>query len=135
MQVARNLLDAEDGFLLGKTHIILDRDPLYTKPFRAFLKNAGVTPVRLPPKSSNLNADAERFILSVRSECLNRIVPLGEGHLRRTLAEYAKHYHLERTHRGLGNSSIVPPTTTTGDGPVVRHQRLGGMLSFYQRAA
>lgn len=135
MQVARYLLDAEDGFLLGKTHIILDRDPLCTKPFRAFLKHAGVKSVRLPPTSPNLNSYAERFILSARNECLNRIVPLGEGHLRCTLAEYVKHYNLERTHRGLGNSLVVPHTTTPGDGPVVRHQRLGGVLSFYQRAA
>jgi transposase InsO family protein len=82
-QVARNLLDAGDGFLLGKRYLILDRDPLYTREFRTAMKRAGVEVLRLPPSSPNLNAYAERFVLSIRSECLDRIVPLGETHLRR----------------------------------------------------
>jgi hypothetical protein len=82
-QVARNLLDAGDGFLLGKRYLILDRDPLHTREFRAAMKRGGVDVLRLPRSSPNLNAYAERFVLSIRSECLDRIVPLGEAHLQR----------------------------------------------------
>jgi putative transposase len=78
-QMARNLVDAEDGFLLGKRYLLIDRDPLYTAAFRGILKGSGVKAVRLPPMSPNLNAFAERFVLSIKSECLERIVPPGGG--------------------------------------------------------
>ncbi len=82
MRAARNLLDAEDGFPMGKTHLIMDRDPVFTKDVRDFLRGAGVESVRLPARSPNLNAFAERFVLSIKSECLNKLILLGEGHLR-----------------------------------------------------
>ena len=78
-QLARNLTDADDGFLRGVQYLILDRDPLYTAAFRRLLRDSGVKPLLLPARSPNLNAFAERFVLSVKSECLDRIVPLGEG--------------------------------------------------------
>jgi transposase InsO family protein len=81
-QIARNLTDARDGFLHGVQHVILDRDPLYTAAFRRLLRDSGVKPLLLPPRSPNLNAFAERFALSIKSECLDRIVPLGDAHLR-----------------------------------------------------
>ena len=101
-QMARNLVDAEDGFLLGKRYVLMDRDPLYTEAFRGILKNAGTKPIRLPARSPNLNSYAERFVLSIKSECLDRMVPLGEGHLRRAIAEYMAHYHHERNIKGWG---------------------------------
>ena len=82
-QVARNLTDAGDGFLQGFRYLIVDRDPLYTAAFRRLLRGSGVEPLVLPAWSSNLNAFAERFVGSAKSECLERIVPLGERHLRR----------------------------------------------------
>ena len=100
-QVAHNLIDDLSGFLRGKRFLIHDRDPLYTRGFHEILGYAGVAPVRLPPKSPNLNAYAERFVLSIKSECLDRMVMFGEGHLRRAVASYRKHYHLERCHQGL----------------------------------
>ena len=103
-QVARNILDAYDGFLLGKQYLILDRDPLYTHEFRAAMKLGGVEVLRLPPSSPNLNAYAERFVLSLRSECLDRIVPLGETHLRRSVHEFVQHYRFERNHQGSRTS-------------------------------
>ena len=105
-QVGRNLLDAGDRFLLGKRYLILDRDPLYTREFRTAMKRAGVEVLQLPPRSPNLNAYAERFVLSIRSECLDRIVPLGEKHLRRTVHEFVQHYRFERNHQGLENALI-----------------------------
>jgi transposase InsO family protein len=136
-QIARNLLDAEGGFLMGKRHLLLDRDPLYTKEFRAALKKGGVTVIRLPPRSPNLNAYAERFVLSIRSECLDRIVPMGEAHLRLVVREYVDHYDHERNHQGLANKMIVPLTAepANGNGPVRRRERVGGLLNFYTRRA
>ena len=134
-QIARNLVDAVDGFLLGKRYVLTDRDPLYTEGFREILKQGGVKVLRLPPKSPNLNAFAERFVLSIKAECLNRIVPLGEVHLRRAISEYVEHYHRERNHQGLENALIVANEAMNGTGKVVRSDRLGGLLGFYYRTA
>ena len=91
---------------------------------------------RLPAHSPNLNAFAERFVLSIKSECLERMVPLGETHLRRAVAEYMLHYHHERNHQGLGNGLIDGGhQDAAGTGAVVRRERLGGLLNFYQREA
>ena len=103
MQMARNLVDQMAGFLRGKTHLIHDRDALFTRGLRELLQSAGVTPVRRPPRSPSLNASAERFVLSIKSECPTRLVILGERHLRRAIAEYVDHDHHERAHQGLGN--------------------------------
>jgi transposase InsO family protein len=129
-QVARNLVDALDGFLLGKRYLLLDRDPLYTQAFRQILDQAGIKTVRLPAHSPNLNAFAERFVLSIKSECLDRIVLLGEDHLRRAISEYVAHYHHERNHQGLGNALIdgnlrAAPET----GALASRERLGGLLN------
>jgi transposase InsO family protein len=134
-QLARNLIDAGDGFLRGVHYVILDRDPLYTTAFRRLLRNSGITPLLLPARSPDLNAFAERFVLSVTSECLDRLVPLGEAHLRAAVCAFADHYHEERPHQGLGNELIAPQTSSTGSGPVHCRERLGGLLKFYYREA
>jgi putative transposase len=107
-QVARNLTDVADGFLKGVKHLIVDRDPLYTATFRRLLREGGVTSVILPARSPNLNAFAERFVESIKSECLERLVLLGEGHLHAAVREFVVHYHEERPHQGLGNALIAP---------------------------
>ena len=134
-QLARNLIDAGDGFLRGVQYLILDRDPPYSAAFRRLLRDSGVTPLLLPARSPNLNAFAERFVLSVKSECLDRIVPLGEAHLRAAVRAFVHHYHEERPHQGLGNELVTPKTTLTGTGPVRCHEQLGGILKFYYREA
>jgi transposase InsO family protein len=135
-QVARNLTDAFDGFLLGKRYLICDRDPLFTKRLRGILSAAGVATVRLPPRSPNLNPYAERFVLSIKSECLDHLVLFSERQLRRACREYAAHYHRERNHQGLGNRLIEASTLAANDnGKVVCNERLGGLLKFYRRAA
>ena len=133
-QVGRNLIDEFSGFLRGKGYLIHDRDPLYTKEFRALLRSAHVEPVRLPPRSPNLNAYAERFVLSIKSECLDRLVLVGEGHLRRAVTDYVEHYHLERSHQGLGNR-LIDGRPQPASGAVIRQERLGGLLSHYVRQA
>jgi transposase InsO family protein len=135
-QMARNLVDAVDGFPVGKRHVLIDRDPLYTDAFRRILGQGGAKVVRFPAHSPNLNSLAERFVLSIKSECLERMVPLGETHLRRPVAEYKIHYHHERNHQGLGNGLIDGGHhDAAGTGAVVRRERLGGLLNFYHREA
>jgi hypothetical protein len=82
------------------------------------------------------NAFAERFVLSIRTECLDRMVPLGESHLRRSVSEYMRHYHAERNHQGIGNQLIDgAPRPANTNGAISRRERLGGLLNFYTRAA
>jgi putative transposase len=119
--------------LKAKRFLLLDCDPLYTPQFRAFLSSARVTPVRLPASSPNLNAYAERFVRSIKSECLSKLVLLGESHLRAAVHEYLIHYHEERNHQGLGGQIIVPPANINRPGPIVCRERLGGLLRFYHR--
>src|SRR5262249_20986227 len=135
MPVARNLTAVGDGFLNGIRHVILDRDPLYTTAFRRLLRGSGVTPVVLPAWSANLNAFAERFVGSVKSECLDRMVLLGERDLRLAVAEFVRHYHEERPHQGLDNALIAAPAMEIGSGRVKCRERLGGVLKFYFRQA
>jgi transposase InsO family protein len=135
MQVARNLLDAEDGFLVGKTHLIMDRDPVFTADVRDFLEGAGVQVVRLPARSPNLNAYAERFVLSIKSECLDKLILLGEGHLRLAVREYVAHYNSERPHQGLGGLFVETPANENEAGSIQCSERLGGLLRFYRRQA
>jgi hypothetical protein len=135
-QVTRNLVDAFDGFLKDHSHIILDCDPLFTAHFLGILKDRGVEPVRLPARSPNLNAYSERFVRTIKSECLKRFVPLSERHLRRVISEFALHYHLERNHQGLGNLLFEPSAQPSNENsPVQCSERLGGLLKRYYRAA
>lgn len=93
MQIGRNLTDPFDGFLQGKRFVVMDRDRKYCEAFRAMLQSGNIEPVRLPPRSPNLNAHAERFVRSVKEECLDRMVIFGEQSLRRVVSEYAAHYN------------------------------------------
>ena len=108
MQIGRNLTDPIDGFLAEKELLILDRDSKYSSAFRELLKDSGVAVVRLPPRSPNLNAYAERFVRSIKDECLNRMIFFGERSLRKATREYAAHYHRERNHQGIDNRLIEP---------------------------
>ncbi len=135
-QIARNLTDCDDGFLNGTRYLIHDRDPLFTASFRGVLESSGVEAIKLPARSPNLNAHAERFVRSVKSECLAQIIPLGERHLRHAVKEYTEHYHFGRNHQGIGNELIDDQRSTTSmSGEVERCERLGGVLNYYRRAA
>lgn len=135
-QLGRNLTDLDDGFLLGSRYLIHDRDPLFTKAFEVTLESAGIEPVRLPARSPNLNAYAERFVRSIRSECLAQVIPLSERHLRRVVRANTEHYHRERNHQGIGNNLIDRHDEDySGRGPIECRERLGGLLRHYRRAA
>ena len=132
-QMARNLTGPIDGFLKDKKYLIHDRDPLFTKEFRAILRAGGVKPVKTTVASPNLNPFVERFVRSIKYECLNKILIFGESHLRYVISEYMIFYHEERPHQGIGNNIIAPQPQ--GKGEIVCHERLGGLLKSYRRAA
>ena len=135
-QIARDISDPVDGLFLGKRYLIHDRDPLFTAEFQLMLSEVGIQSVKLPPRSPNLNAHAERLVRTSKESCLDRLILFGEGSLRKAIREFAAHYHLERNHQGLGNQLIVPETSLAKlHGAIQRRQRLGGMLNYYHRAA
>jgi len=135
-QIARNLTDAIDGFLTDKRYVLMDRDSNFSSAFRAILEVVDVEPVRLPPKSPNLNSHLERFHLSLKSECLDKMIFFGEPSLRRATNSFIRHYHNERNHQGLGNE-IIEPREDVGAivGTLECRERLGGILKYYHRAA
>jgi putative transposase len=135
-QIARNLTDVDAGILTGKRYLIHDRDPLFTAEFLHMIGDAGVKSVKLPPRSPNLNAHAERFVRTIKESCLERLILFGENSLRKAVEEFIVHYHFERNHQGLGNRLIVPPSAERKrTGAIQRRQRLGGMLNYYYRPA
>ena len=134
-QIARNLTDGFDGFLNGCRFLIHDRDPLFTAGFKKILRDEGLKSVRLPKRSPNLNAFAERFVRSIKEECLDQMILFSEQSLRYAISEYVDHYHRERNHQGLESRIIRPQFRDGRVGEVERRERLGGLLNFYCREA
>ena len=136
LQVARNLVDEQSGALASKRYLITDRDTKYTQSFRRLLNDSGTEAIRLPPLSPNLNAYAERFVRSIKDECLEKMIFCGQASLRRAIGEYVAHYHSERNHQGLENRlTHSDGRNRDRNGRVTRRGRLGGMLNYYSRAA
>jgi len=135
-QVCRGLLDEESGALASKRYLIIDRDTKYTQQFRRLIDEGGTEVIRLPPMSPNLNAYAERFVRSIKDECLDKMIFVGQASLRRAIGEYMAHYHEERNHQGLENRLIrAEPRRATNTALIQHRARLGGMLNYYYRAA
>ncbi len=136
LQVGRHLLDTEDGALAGKCYLIVDRDTKYSKRFRDFIAEGGTEVIRLPPLSPNPSAFAERFVRSIKEECLTKMIFVGQGSLRRALTEYMTHFHEERNHQWMENRLIRGrPAVPANDASIHRRTRLGGTLSYYHRVA
>jgi putative transposase len=135
LQIARNITDEQSGILHAKRYFIIDRDTKYSQQFRRLVQNSGTKVIRLPPMSPNLNAYAKRFVRSIKDKCLDRMIFVGQGSLRRAVAEYMTHYHAERNHQGLENRLIVPMAKRTSNAAIHRRARLGGTLNFYSRKA
>jgi transposase InsO family protein len=133
-QIARTMVSADDGALATHRVLICDRDAKWTRAVRDQLAASGVRVVQTPYRAPNANAHAERFVRSIKEECLNRLIPLGDRHFRRAVAAFVSHYHHERPHQGCGNV-ILAPRVTGGAGRVRRYPRLGGLLNYYARAA
>jgi putative transposase len=136
-QVARNLTMEEWGFLSPGQYLIHDRDTKFCAAFQQIIDGAGVERVVLPPRSPNLNAYAERWVRSVKEECLSRLILFGEASLRHALTEYGTHYHHERNHQGKGNVLLFPASSAgrESQGPIQCRERLGGLLKYYEREA
>ncbi|HBG26293.1 MAG: hypothetical protein A2Y10_13285 [Planctomycetes bacterium GWF2_41_51] len=130
-QMARNLTDPLSGFLKNKRYVIRDRDPLYADTFVKILKVGGIEAIKSMPMAPNFSPFIERFIRSIKSECLDKMLIFGEAHLRYIIKNYVEHYHFERPHQSLNNNIIDPPSE--GQGEIVCHERLGGLLKFYKR--
>jgi transposase InsO family protein len=135
LQMGRNLTDSQSGALHAKRYLIIDRDTKYSQQFRRLVQDSGTRVIRLPPMSPNLNAYAERFVRSIKDECLDRMIFVGQESLRRAVVEYMEHYHSERNHQGLENRLIVPRAMDAKAGAILRNARLGGVLNFYYRTA
>lgn len=136
LQIARNTTDPESGFFKPGMILLHDRDGKYTAHFDRLLNESGVKTIKLPPKSPNLNAYAERWIRSVKEQCLSRMIITDEKYLRKALKEYAEHYHHERAHQGIGNVIPFPmPENNIGslEGKITRKSRLGSLLNSYFR--
>jgi putative transposase len=134
LQMGRNVTDSQSGALRAKQYLIIDRDTKYSAQFQRLIQDSGTNVIRLPPMSPNLNAYAERFVRSIKDECLDRMIFVGQESLRRAVTEYMEHYHSERNHQGLENRLIIPRTEAKA-GAIRRHARLGGTLNFYYRKA
>jgi len=137
-QIGRSATQETWGYLHSCRYVLHDRDTKFCASFRAALASGGVKTVALPAHSPNLNAFAERWVRSVKQECLSKVILFGERPLSRVLAEYTRHYHSERNHQGKGNRLLFPVTSNRQ--PRQRHaiacrQRLGGLLKYYERAA
>ena len=119
-------------------YLIHDRDTKYCQSFRDIIESGDVKLLRLPARSPNLNAFSERWVKSVKSECLSKLILFGETSLRRALREYLVHYHAERNHQGKDNVLLFPTATQAKnrvDGPVACKERLGGLLKYYHLEA
>ncbi len=135
-QVAKNLTDSIDGFLNGSRYLLMDRDTKISECFCHVLEQENIKCLRLPPKSPNLNSQLERFMRSIKSEALDRLIYFGEHSLRRATHSFLEHYHRERNHQGLANN-LIEPGERVGevDGEIVCDERLGGILRYYHRQA
>lgn len=137
-QIGHNVTQDTWGYLHSCRYVLHDRDSKFCASFRAALASGGVKTIRLPAKRPNLNAFAERWVRSIKQECLSKVILFGEGPLLRVLAEYSRHYHGERNHQGKGNRLLFPDMSEKRNQQ--RHsiecrQRLGGLLKYYSRAA
>jgi transposase InsO family protein len=134
-QLVRTLSPANDGVLIPPRVLICDRDAKWSGPVRDRLGEAGVRVVQTPHQAPNANAYAERFVRSIKEECLDRMIPIGERHFRRAVTEFVAHYHRERNHQGLQNALIEGAPAARAVARIRRRPRLGGLLNYYERAA
>lgn len=135
-QVAKNLTEPLDGFLGPGGYVLMDRDSKYSESFRHVLQGEHIRVLRLPARSPNLNAYIERFMRSLKEECLERLIFFGEGALRKAVQEFLGHYHTERKHHGLDNRVInAGEEVGRAAGKIECRQRLGGLLRYYYRDA
>lgn len=131
-QMARNMTDCFDGFLLGKRYLIHDRDRLFTKQFDEMIESIDIEVIKMPPCAPDMNAYAERFVQTIKHECLDKMILTSLEQLKYVINEFMEHYHHERPHLGLGGK-IIDPLPQDEDGDIMEFERLGGLLRSYRR--
>jgi len=137
-QMARNATGETWGFLDQRRYVLHDRDTKFCSVFRSTLTAGGIKPIQLPARSPNLNSHAERWVRSVKDECLSKLILFGEVSLRRALTDFIDHYHGERNHQGKGNVLLFPAGKVGQHKPRTRvrcRERLGGLLQYYSYVA
>jgi transposase InsO family protein len=138
-QIARNLSEAREDRLEPIRFLVHDRDDRFGATFDEVFKAEGIEVIRTPWRAPKANAYAERWIRTVRSECLDRVMVLSARHLEHLLSVYVKHYNEERPHRGLGlrPPGGLPTLRVLGSEPseIKRRDLLGGLIHEYYRKA
>ena len=136
-QQARNLLMDLGERTAQFRFLVRDRDSKFTAAFDGVLSGNGTRVIRTPVRSPRANSYAERFVGTLRRECLDHVLILGQRHLRSVLAEYARHYNGHRPHQGLQQEPPLRESGRTVDitARIERRQVLGGLISEYRRAA
>ena len=137
-QIGRNVTMEQWGFLANCRYLLHDRDGKFCPAFDQIIESGNVQPIQLPARSPNLNAFSERWVKSVKEECLGKLILFGESSLRRSLQAYELHYHEERNHQGKGNTLLFPSQARpvgSDQGSVQCQERLGGLLKYYYRRA
>jgi putative transposase len=137
-QVAPNATMEGTGYLNGRRYLLHDRDQKFCREFRQTLATCGVKRLTLPARSPNLNCYSERWVRSVKAECLNQLILFGEASLRRALKNFCAHYHVERNHQGKENRLLFHQAGSVDcarSGNVRCRERLGGLLNYYHREA
>ncbi len=135
-QIARKATMEDCGMLRECRYLLHDRDTKFTRSFRAVLASGRIEPLALPARTPNLNAFAERWVRSVKEECLSNVILFGEHSLRRPLNSYVDHFHTERNHQGKSNVPLFPRTNNRQrEVPVRCLERLGRLLRYYHREA
>ena len=135
-QQARNLAIQFAEEKNKASYLIRDMDAKFAKEFDSILAEEGVTVVKVGPRAPNMNAYAERFVQSIKDECLRKVLIFGDRHLRYLIKTYLDHYHTERPHQGVGNVPLCRLlASSTVAGEIECHERLGGLLKSYSRKA
>jgi transposase InsO family protein len=133
-QIARNVTMEAWGFLAPGQYLIHEWDGKYCYIFQQIIDVAGIMRILLPARSPNLNACAERWVRSVKEECLSQLIVFGEASLRHVLTQYVEHFHHEWNHQGRGNVLLFPAVGQgpAREGPIQCRERLGGLLTYYE---
>jgi hypothetical protein len=136
-QIARNVTLEGFGFLKSGHFVIRDRDRKFCTLFQQIIESVGIRRIALPPQSPNLNAFAERWVRSIKEECLSKVILFGEPSRRRAIGEYVEHYHQERNHQGRDNVLLFPSIELNQKkgGQIQCRERLGGLLKYYHTQA
>jgi len=136
-QVARNATMEGTGYLNGCRYLLNDRDQKFCRKFQETLTAGGVECTPIPARSPNLNAHAERWVRSIKEECLSKLILFGEKSLQQAVSNFLEHYHQERNHQGKDNLLLFPVAVPEAGsrGAIRCRERLGGLLKYYSRAA